>query len=448
MDSLTEHVPKKNPNKMKTKSDIGSKDNLADEKLRKTVISNLTEGDYNKKELILCSLFNRIGTECRESVKHCSRDKLFPVCLFEQIMAGLLTPGINSIRLIKRCQEFLEYDDIRYYAMKYLLKTLKDSSFKHDNLDRIFGFLEILSMPRNSDEDDCLKNFHAVTSSENTDKCNYKFASHKEQKQAFTWLWLEFLKQDLTPSLYKSVLVMMHEKIIPFMTNPLQLSDFLTQSYAVGGVVSLLALNGLFVLINKFNLNCTNFYENLYALLKPEIFFVKFRARFMFLLDLFLTSTHLPSYLVAAFAKKLSRLSLSAPPDALLCLIPLIYNLLIRHPNCKTLLHSSSTQTLTNDPFVESERDPAKSRALESCLWEVKSLVEHYHHRVSTEARKCEQPLPNTEVNVDGELETGIDDLIEMETRKKLKKVAATFDRPIGLISSSDKLLNKYWTLD
>lgn len=50
-------------------------------------------------------------------------------------------------------------------------------------------------------------------------------------------------------------------------------------------------------------------------------------------------SSHLPAYLVAAFAKRLSRLALVAPPTALLILLPFIYNLIRRHPSCRLLLH-------------------------------------------------------------------------------------------------------------
>lgn len=48
---------------------------------------------------------------------------------------------------------------------------------------------------------------------------------------------------------------------------------------------------------------------------------------------------HLPAYLVAAFIKRLARLALTAPPDALLMVMPFIYNLLRRHPSCKVLVH-------------------------------------------------------------------------------------------------------------
>ena len=38
----------------------------------------------------------------------------------------------------------------------------------------------------------------------------------------------------LSGSLYKKVLVVLHEKVMPFMSNPLLLADFLTSSYNIG----------------------------------------------------------------------------------------------------------------------------------------------------------------------------------------------------------------------
>ena len=50
--------------------------------------------------------------------------------------------------------------------------------------------------------------------------------------------------------------------------------------------------------------------------------------------------SHLPEYLVCNFTKRLSRLSLTAPTNAVLMLLTLIRNLLIRHPNLQRLIHA------------------------------------------------------------------------------------------------------------
>lgn len=57
-----------------------------------------------------------------------------------------------------------------------------------------------------------------------------------------------------------------------------------------------------------------------------------------------LFSSHLPVYLVAAFAKRLARLALTAPPTALLIVLPFIYNLIRRHPSARVLIHKPSSE--------------------------------------------------------------------------------------------------------
>ena len=68
---------------------------------------------------------------------------------------------------------------------------------------------------------------------------------------------------------------------------------------------------------------------------------------------------------------------------AMLCLA-FVHNILRRHRACNALLNrenkgSDAEQAVGNDPYLESEADPAHSRAIESSLWEVKSLCNHYY---------------------------------------------------------------------
>lgn len=57
------------------------------------------------------------------------------------------------------------------------------------------------------------------------------------------------------------------------------------------------------------------------------------------LLDLSLKSPLLPSYLAAAFAKKLGRMALKSPPAGVLIVIAIVHNLLRRHPSINCLVH-------------------------------------------------------------------------------------------------------------
>lgn len=67
---------------------------------------------------------------------------------------------------------------------------------------------------------------------------------------------------------------------------------------------------------------------------------------FLQLLDACLKSPLLPAYLAAAFAKKLSRLSISVPPSGALVIIALIHNLLRRHPSINCLVNRVPIQSL------------------------------------------------------------------------------------------------------
>lgn len=51
--------------------------------------------------------------------------------------------------------------------------------------------------------------------------------------------------------------------------------------------------------------------------LQAPVFRAKYRARFLQLADIFLSSSMVPAYTAAAFIKKLARLALTAPPAGL-----------------------------------------------------------------------------------------------------------------------------------
>jgi U3 small nucleolar RNA-associated protein 19 len=160
----------------------------------------------------------------------------------------------------------------------------------------------------------------------------------KRMKLKFTKAWISFLRLPLPIDVYKEVLASIHLTVIPHLSNPTMLCDFLTKSYDIGGVVSVMALSSLFILMTQHGLEYPFFYEKLYALLVPSVFVAKHRAKFLQLLDACLKSSMLPAYLAASFTKKLSRLSLSIPPAGSLVITALIYNLLRRNPTINHLV--------------------------------------------------------------------------------------------------------------
>lgn len=145
-----------------------------------------------------------------------------------------------------------------------------------------------------------------------------------------------------------------------------------------------------------------SFYTRLYAFLNRDVLHLKHRARFFRMTELFLSSTHLPANLLASFIKRLARLTLTAPPAAIVMVIPFIYNILKRHPALMAMIHRTEVEDGNNglhslphlfiflslifvlDPFLPLETNPLNTQAHLSSLWELTSHRSHYHSGVST----------------------------------------------------------------
>lgn len=201
---------------------------------------------------------------------------------------------------------------------------------------------------------------------------------------------------DMDKDQRKSILTTMATSIAPWFLKPEMLMDFLTDSYDAGGSTSLLALSGVFYLIQERNLDYPSFYKKLYSLLDSEILHSKHRSRFFRLLDTFLASTHLPAVLVASFLKRLCRLTLHSPPAGVVAVVPWIYNILKKHPACTFMIHREVRDSRAkamieseglDDPFRMDEEDPMETDAIESSLWEIVMLQSHYHPNVATLAK-------------------------------------------------------------
>jgi U3 small nucleolar RNA-associated protein 19 len=221
--------------------------------------------------------------------------------------------------------------------------------------------------------------------------------SHKKRAQD---AWLAVLRNGLHESQRKLMLRIMSHTIAPWFNRPELLMDFLTDSYNAGGSTSLLALSGLFYLIQEKNLDYPQFYTKLYSLLDSELLHSKHRSRFFRLMNTFLSSSHLPVTLVASFIKRLSRLALSAPPSAIVAIVPFIYNILKNHPTCAFMIHRALDAERNaeveskgmEDPFDPEEADPTITSAIDSSLWEIETLQSHYHPNVAAICRIiCEQ---------------------------------------------------------
>lgn len=74
------------------------------------------------------------------------------------------------------------------------------------------------------------------------------------------------------------------------MQDPQLLCDFLTLALDTGGILGILALNGIFLLVTKYGIEYPSFYKKLYGLLHTDVFYMKQREQFLRLVDKFLVS--------------------------------------------------------------------------------------------------------------------------------------------------------------
>ncbi|KAF9033399.1 CBF/Mak21 family-domain-containing protein [Panaeolus papilionaceus] len=235
----------------------------------------------------------------------------------------------------------------------------------------------------------------------------YSLNSHKA---VFTRTWLMLLPrlsvgadEETRKALATRALNVMHRGVLPHLTRPFLVMDWIGSCVDMGGSVGLLALNALFVMIKEYNLDYPSFYTRLYAFLDRDVLHLKHRLRFFRLTELFLSSTHLPAALLASFIKRLSRLSLSAPPAAV-------------------MIHRVDVD---GDPFLDTEPDPMNAQAIDSSLWELLSHSTHYHAPVSTMTKIFSEAFTKPNYSMEDFLDHTYNTLFDTEINRKIKKEPA-----------------------
>ncbi|KAF9894393.1 hypothetical protein FE257_007896 [Aspergillus nanangensis] len=309
--------------------------------------------------------------------------------LFKNVVEGLIEAKDGEVLRSEFSEKFLKpYEDVRYYTFTQVADYAATQRTP-EILDTVFSILSACDTVPEPDHE--FEEFYTKPSQNH--KKVLSVNAHKKRAQD---AWLAVLRNNLSQSQRKTLLRIMAHTIEPWFTRPELLMDFLTDSYNVGGATSLLALSGLFYLIQEKNLDYPQFYQKLYSLLDADLLHSKHRSRFFRQMTNFLSSTHLPASLVASFIKRLSRLALNAPPTAIVVIVPFIYNFLKNHPTCSFMLHrvvrdgefkSQLESEGMDDPFDPEETDPTRTNALESSLWELEALQSHYHPNVAAICR-------------------------------------------------------------
>ena len=279
-----------------------------------------------------------------------------------------------------------------------------------------------------------------------------------KRRRAFSEAWLAILRLENFPEdVYMKILARLHLDVIPHCVNPVLLCDFCVSSVDIGGLIGMFALHALFILVTKHDLEYSKFYDRLYVLIDEDSFYANGRKTFFEIADVFLKSPVLPGYYAAAFCKKFARLSLVVPPAGAMLCVAFIHNLIRRHPKaCLPLIHRDGgdggvennnikkgsllssqhhRKSYERDPYDAETKVPEDSRALESSLWEMTALEQHYFPQVTKMVQMLRLDLGNRvktkEIDVTGGQTqdaslcgANYQSLIEEELDARIKNVA------------------------
>lgn len=309
----------------------------------------------------------------------------------QYIVAQLLDEGKDLERLATQFKTFSKYPDVLQHT--WIILSELPEKMTQDHMGRILLFMAALP----------------ITTWDNpllvaNDKFSFDYG---RVRKSVNIAWDRVMKQPLNPVTRKQMLTLLLDNLLMHIEKPILLTDFLMDSLDVGGPISLMALQGVFTLIQEHNITYPDIYTKIYYLFDPDIFHTKYKPRLFYLTDLFLSSTHLPQTLVGAFVKRVARLALSAPPQDIIISLQFISNLLIRHKGLKRMLNDPEMPQSVhqNDPYNMKEVDPTKSKALESSLWEVEALTQHVLPNVSAVAKTVLKGNARTEYDLGQVLE-------------------------------------------
>jgi U3 small nucleolar RNA-associated protein 19 len=267
-------------------------------------------------------------------------------------------------------------------------------------------------------------------------------------KKIFSKAWLTLLSMPLALDQHKLVLKHLPEYVMTNLENPLLLSDYLSSSYDKGDILSVLALESLFQLIVKYNLDYPNFFKSLHKLCTVEVFSAKYRSKFIKLLSASLQSTNIPAYLVASFIKRLSFLALHTPsPSCSYCVAQITW-LLQKHPQCLSLLHrivKNKSDVITVEYIFNEEVELEKNNAINSSLWELTLLKNHHLPGVVKLVTSIEEDPKSTlagmgaiKINVNEYIDQSFADLMEDELKLVKNNSALAFKTPSKLFPIGD----------
>ncbi|KAH8291572.1 hypothetical protein KR018_000847 [Drosophila ironensis] len=366
----------------------------------------------------------------------------WPVYRIREILQALLNAEETPAAAITAYGKYCKNLDVLEITLKQLIDLLPEGEFK-DQPVRAFTFLSLLNQLDFGKAVLSAAEYHVEGDKART-------FSYEDNRKRLNKLWKSIISASsgMDEKLHRQVLVVLLERVINHLEDPIQLTDFLMDSlHQFDGPIALLALQGIFSLMQKQNITYPDVYEKLYNMFYPRMFHNKYKARLFYLADIFLTSTHLPEQLVAAFVKRLSRLALQSPTEDAVIMIRFVCNLLLRHTGLQRMIKDTRDTEAISDPYDDKEPNPVKSEAINSSLWEIVLLQKHAVPEVANAARFINSSLPIMEIDLAPLLERTDGNVFDDELQTKAKQFATNYDRSASLALPKNEVLTKFFQL-
>ncbi|EDX01274.1 nucleolar complex protein 4 homolog B [Drosophila yakuba] len=368
--------------------------------------------------------------------------KGWPIHRIRGILETLINADATPTTALTNYGKYCKNLDVLEMTLKLLKSLVPCEDFK-DIPIKAMNFLSIVNLLDMGKSVLSTADYHVESAK------NQSF-NYEENRKRLNELWLTIMAKgnEVDERLHRQILVVLLERVINHLDDPIQLTDFLMDSlHQFDGPIALLALQGIFTLMQKQNITYPDVYEKLYNMFYPRMFYNKYKARLFYLADIFLTSTHLPENLVAAFVKRLARLALQSPTEDAVIMIRFVCNLLLRHTGLQKLIRASHASDEVSDPYNETETDPVKSDAINSSLWEITLLQKHVVPEVANAARFINSSLPVIEFDLAPLLDRKECNIFDDELQSKAKQFALNYERPTNLALPKNEFVTKYWDL-
>lgn len=395
-----------------------------------------------------------VDSQCSVAVKVCMQlikveakhpiapNKGWPTYWIRGMLETLINSDTTPTTALANYGKYCKNLDVLEITLTQLKSLVPDEDFK-DSPIKAMNFLSIVNLLDMGKSVLSTADYHVESAKKQT--FNYEL-----NRKRLNNLWATIMAKgnEVDEKLHRQILVVLLERVINHLNDPIQLTDFLMDSlHQFDGPIALLALQGIFTLMQKQNITYPDVYEKLYNMFYPRMFHNKYKARLFYLADIFLTSTHLPENLVAAFVKRLARLALQSPTEDAVIMIRFVCNLLLRHTGLQKLIRASHAVDEVSDPYNQTETDPVKSEAINSSLWEITLLQKHVVPEVANAARFINSSLPVMEFDLAPLLDRKECNIFDDELQSKAKQFALNYERPTNLALPKNQFVTKYWDL-